>query len=224
MAKKSNTQSSLVISYLILRRLIGLLGIIMPFLVVIASRTSSIQPSISAYYYTDARNIFVGILFSIGSFLIAYQGYERSDQIAGWIAGIASIGVALFPTTPEGSTVAREILIGRIHLAFAATFFLTISYLLIKLFTKSVKYPITNPSKLRRNRIYKLCGYTMLTCIALILIFYTLLRTRFPSLANLNPVFWLETVAILAFGIAWLTKGEALRALRGAVQRLRTPK
>jgi hypothetical protein len=31
----------------------------------------------------------------------------------------------------------------------------------------------------------------------------------FP-LTAFNPVFWLETIAILAFGVSWLTKGEAI--------------
>jgi len=27
---------------------------------------------------------------------------------------------------------------------------------------------------------------------------------------GLNPVFWLETITIEAFGISWLTKGQAI--------------
>jgi len=31
------------------------------------------------------------------------------------------------------------------------------------------------------------------------------------SIADLNPVFWLETVALIAFGFSWFVKGRALR-------------
>ena len=35
------------------------------------------------------------------------------------------------------------------------------------------------------------------------------------QLNAINLVFWLETIAIIAFAIAWLVKGETLRALFG---------
>ena len=31
-----------------------------------------------------------------------------------------------------------------------------------------------------------------------------------PSLLKLNPVFWLESLAIVAFGVSWFVKGEAI--------------
>jgi len=32
------------------------------------------------------------------------------------------------------------------------------------------------------------------------------------ALADLTPVFWLEAVADVAFGVSWLVKGEAILA------------
>ena len=47
-------------------------------------------------------------------------------------------------------------------------------------------------------------------CILLIAI-YSFLPSRMASLLEeYEPVFWLEALAVLAFGISWLTKGEAI--------------
>jgi hypothetical protein len=58
-------ENALVISYLLLRKVIGILGFTLPFILSIGayliSRTG-IQSSLSSYYYTDMRNVFVGVL------------------------------------------------------------------------------------------------------------------------------------------------------------------
>ncbi len=59
-----------------------------------------------------------------------------------------------------------------------------------------------------RNRIYKGCGVTILICIALIGLYYW--RMQGTSIARFKPVFWLESFALLAFGISWFIKGETL--------------
>ena len=65
--------------------------------------------------------------------------------------------------------------------------------------------------KIQRNRVYRTCGAVMVGCILLMGI-YHLAGGDETSLANLNPIYWLEAIAILAFGISWLTKGEAILA------------
>lgn len=72
MAQSNSAGNSLVISYLALRKAIGYLGIALPFVVVLGAwllKGLGIQSSISDYYFTDMRDVFVGILFSIGVFL-----------------------------------------------------------------------------------------------------------------------------------------------------------
>lgn len=39
-----------------------------------------LQNSISAYYYTPARAIFVGCMFLVGFSLIAYKGHDWSED------------------------------------------------------------------------------------------------------------------------------------------------
>ena len=38
----------------------------------------------------------------------------------------------------------------------------------------------------------------------------TYLREKYPELQHLDPVFWLESIALWAFGISWITKGELI--------------
>jgi anaerobic C4-dicarboxylate transporter len=55
--------------------------------------------------------------------------------------------------------------------------------------------------------VYKICGWMMLICIALMILYFA---TDPPSLRNMPVVFALETVAVEAFGISWITKGQTL--------------
>jgi len=74
------------------------------------------------------------------------------------------------------------------------------------LFTKSGDR--ITPRKRTRNGIYKVCGAIMLACIALIGLYYWWLDDTL--LSALKPVFWLESIALWAFGISWFVKGETL--------------
>jgi len=50
----------------------------------------------------------------------------------------------------------------------------------------------------------------MAGCILLIAVYFMLPAGTAASLASLNPVYWLEAIAIIFFGISWITKGEAI--------------
>ena len=143
-------------------------------------------------------------------FLLSYKGHERSDDIAGDLGCVFAVGVALFPTTPDGAAASGARLIGYVHEAFAALFFLTLIYFSLFLFTKTDPDKSPSKKKLQRNKVYKASGYTMVICILLIAIYSFLPKTMESLLEEYQPVFWLEAVAIVAFGISWLTKGEAI--------------
>jgi hypothetical protein len=50
----------------------------------------------------------------------------------------------------------------------------------------------------------------MLGAIGLIVLHALLSRDITGSLDRLAPVFWFEGLAVVAFGVSWLTKGEAI--------------
>jgi protein-S-isoprenylcysteine O-methyltransferase Ste14 len=157
------------------------------------------------------RDVFVGILCAIAFFMLSYKGYELSDKIAGNLGCILAVGVALFPMTPEEGTVTSIArIIGSVHLILATLFFLTLIYFSLFLFTKTDPEKTPTRGKVKRNKVYKVCGYTMGICIALIAIDLLLPSGMTSFLEKYNPIYWLETIAVLAFGISWLTKSEAI--------------
>jgi hypothetical protein len=221
MAQQSGPQNSiLVISYLNLRKAIGIIGVALPFVLAFGQillhalkiqsslHTPVIENSISSYYYTDMRNIFVGSMCAIGVFLMSYRGYDWRDAIAGRFAFVCAIGVALFPTSPLPVATADQKLIGGVHLTFAALLFLTLAYFSLMLFTETDPNKTPTRQKLKRNVVYRVSGYIMLACIALIAV--AALPPIKAMVERFEPRFWLESIAIVAFGISWLTKGEAI--------------
>jgi hypothetical protein len=206
----SNQNDSLVLSYLGLRKAIGIIGMSLPFVLFFGKMIISgpgIESSISAYYYTVMRDVFVGSLCAIGVFLISYRGYERMDDITGKIATVFALGTALFPTSPVNPSE-TQLLIGRLHILFALGLFITLAFFALFLFRKTDPNKPPTPQKIKRNLIYTICGYGIILCVALII-----LTTFLPSdsvIYSYRPVFWLEALAIILFGISWFVKGEAI--------------
>ena len=211
MNQQSGTPDPLVLSYLGLRKAVGIIGFALPFVLAFGKmllQGPGIQDSISGYYYTDMRNLLVGSLCAIGVFLMSCRGYDPKDEIAGRLACVFAIGVALFPTTPYIGATSRDRLIGILHLSFAALLFLTLAYFSLALFTKTAPDKSPTRRKLQRNVVYRVCGYTILACIFLMVV--VALPPVKTLVERLTPVFWLESVAIVAFGVSWLTKGETI--------------
>ena len=202
-------------SYLSLRWIIGVLTITMPLVLVIwefiGCECGEIRSSISDYYNSAAGDYFVGAVFAIGIFLFTYRGYARreedsewfTDDTAGNLTCIFLIGVALFPNSGEGW-------IGRAHLASATLAFLMLAYFCLVLFVKSGG--VLTSLKRRRNMIYRICGWVIVLCVVLIAAYLVFLQDE-KSISDLSPVFWLEWLALWAFGISWFVKGKALRRL-----------
>lgn len=213
-------ENKLVLSYLTVRKLIGILGFFFPLILVLGSicigGCKEIQISISNYYHTNMSDVFVGYVCTLSIFLFAYKGYDIADRIVSALAGIFGVIVALMPTSLKDPLPYCNILcnvqtykvIGIIHLISAGLFILSLAYFTLFLFTKGETTP--TPQKIIRNKIYKGSGYIMLGCIALLIVFFALPDAIASGLLKYKPVFWLETIAFLAFGFAWLVKGEFL--------------
>ncbi len=54
--------------------------------------------SISAYYYTPVRTVFVGSLCAIGVVLIAYKGHSPEEDVLLNFSGFMAFVVAMVPT------------------------------------------------------------------------------------------------------------------------------
>lgn len=62
---------------------------------------SCVLGSISAYYYTPARTIFVGSLCALGVALIAYRGHTSEQETLLNFSGFMALVVAMVPTVPD---------------------------------------------------------------------------------------------------------------------------
>jgi protein-S-isoprenylcysteine O-methyltransferase Ste14 len=201
-------ETMLVHSYLFLRRGIGVIGLALPFVLVLGKLIvdgGGLLSSISGYYYTDLRDVFVGSMCAVGIFLLSYRGYDRIDEIASNLAAVAAFGVAFFPTTPTDPTHTDRV-IGTLHVVFAGVFFLTLAYFCFFQFTRTDNATPTR-RKIQRNGVYLACGVVIVAGLVLIVVFGLFLSSQ---AAPIRPALWLESAAILAFGVAWLTKGEAI--------------
>lgn len=222
MQQVSETTDGLIISYQTLRRTLGVLGVALPFILAIGGLivfATGLQESISDYYHTGMGDVFVGIIVAIGLFLASYKGHKNtgqendpliSDNMAGNIACVCAVGLALFPTTPDIEPSELDKTIGVVHFVFAAIFFLLLAYFSYFLFTKT--HPDIPPTarKLVRNRVYRACGVVIFLALILIVVEWALPESAKQALRAYKPVFWLEAVAVVAFGVSWLIKGETL--------------
>jgi hypothetical protein len=219
-------------SHLILRRILGLLGIFLPLVLLIwgATLSNPVGPPLNSisdhYYYSGMGHFFVGTLMAIGFFLAAYRGYDKNDNIAGWIACIFALCVAFFPNHSSHTFIPK------FHFGCAVGLFLVLSFFSIFLFTKTkpkedknwkqrIRYLMgllirkSADKDEQRNRVHVICGLAMLGFMA----FYALFRLalwRWDNSVILNKwnnstlLFWIETFMLWAFGISWMVKGRWL--------------
>lgn len=218
-------------TFIIQRRALGILGMLLPFLVYLGNLfagKSSLLVSISDYYFTNSRDVFVGVLIAYGVFLISYKGYDKTDDTVCNIAGSCALGIALFPALGASSSAdyyfmfVNTSITPLLHYLCAASFFGLLSYISIVLFRKSGGS--MTPMKRSRNRWYLGCGILIAVSIGamLILVIIEKLLSHFDIsgyyayeefLKSTRIVFILESIALLAFGTSWLLKGEAFRCL-----------
>jgi GAF domain-containing protein len=187
-------------TYLSLRKAVGLIGILMPFTLMLGNflifRGEIVLRSISRYYHSDMRNVFVAALCAMALFLFFYSGYDWRERWAAIFAGVLTLGVAFFPTTLAGPPD----LTGRLHYTCAVLLFLLLAW--ISLFHFPRKPP--GVAKQVTDKIQVICGLLMIVCVVSIILYYAFIRT---DGVETSFVFVAETVALIAFGVSWFTEG-----------------
>ena len=205
------------------RQLIGYIGLVLPFLLIwIAVIRDGIEQwknleSISAYYYTGAVAAFVGMLVALALFLFTYRGYankhNRADRFVAKTAALASVLIAFFPTkAPEGVPALSwwEPWTGVLHHVGAIILFTMFAIFALWLFRLTAVGEQQDVDKRLRNNIYLFCGIMIVACIS------------WAGINGLNgkPIFWPESIALIAFAVSWLVKGYALRTIMYKVRSL----
>ena len=191
-----------------LRKAVGWLGLSLAFIVLTLCIVFDCVPgthvfpqSISAtYYYAPTITPFMIILGSAGIILVCYRGYNWVDDLINTATGLFALGICLFPTWTStaqrvGTFQVPVDISSNIHNICAAGFFILLSINVLFLFTKSSGEMTLN--KKRRNIIYRVCGCGMLLAmLALVL------------LNGWALVWWVEAIALIFFGVAFLTKAD----------------
>lgn len=211
MLKAPAPKNPVVLSYLALRKAVGAVALGLPFAVAIpwTLEHHAIETSISAYYYTGMRNLFVGSLCAIGMFMLCTRGYDWMDEIAGTVSAVCAIGVAFFPTSPVSGATRRQLVVGDVHYAFAAALFLTLAFFCLVLFRMSAHNHSVTQQKIQRNRVYTGCGIVILVSLALLPLLTLVFHLQYVF-GDVAPGIFFETTSLLAFGVAWLVKGETI--------------
>jgi len=226
----------------LLLKIVGVLAFLLPVLMLIGVWTVPgvcMRQSISGFYFTPVTgDIFVGSLCFIGLFLFTYRGWEgdRTDNKLASFAGACSIIIALCPTlgvectqeiarmrgylpTGAGADPSHYMLFGEkgqwfnsqnLHLAIAGIFFVIIGYMCLFRFTKTNPDPnyVMTAEKKKRNRLYRVCGAIIWLCVLGVA---TSEKIHWPI--GDYQTFKFEFVALWAFGLAWMVKGEFLNLM-----------
>ncbi|MEZ4778192.1 MAG: hypothetical protein R2786_02280 [Flavobacteriaceae bacterium] len=225
--KLFQNKKDLVVSYLTIRNAIGIIGIALPIVLLIGSvaifNCNEIHQSISDYYHTRMRNVFVGSMYAVALFLFCYKGSGK-ENVFGNLGGIFALGVILFPTADDcrincnldlvvfNETLVNPELFGVFHLISALLFFVVLIIFSLHLFIE--KADPENDNKLtlnqkRRNIVFRLCGYTMIASILAIGTYFIFFENEdCLTSQKIDFVFWMETLALWAFGTSWIVKGQ----------------
>lgn len=209
-----------------LRKIVGVLGISLPvilyFFVFVDTGHGSPLESLSHYYFTRAGTVFSATLSILGLFLIVYKGKEKVDFVVSLVAGLFVFCIVLFPTgnlanaccdvekTYAVTFLKTSSLRVTFHYISAGIFLLSLAYMSLFLFTKSNHKPSKRtPHKHLRNKIYHVCGVIMIAAILVILAGHGNIIPDEIYTSN-HLTFWMESLAVEAFGFSWLVKGEGL--------------
>jgi len=163
--------------------------------------------SISASYYEGgwSQAILIGFLFAIAAFLVAYNGFSKTDMLLSKFAAAAALGVAMFPC--ECDTHAQ--VIPYVHYISAATMFLILVYFCYSFYriARSKGHKEAN----RRACVYVLCGVAIILSILTIAfdrVSGGILSSKIPRL-----IFYGQATGLVAFGVSWFAASRVLPGL-----------
>jgi len=213
----SENARTLVVSYLGIRRAIGIVGLLLP--IVLGPLGwfvfgIEIQDNISSYYHTALRDVFVGAMFAMGIFLFCYRGYDWIESWTANVGCVSALGVALFPLDADSDPLHQTTVVGYLHTFSGGLFFLTLAFYSLYHFpTADTRKHEVAPHEAQRNFVYRVSGLVILACTFASGTYFFVLPKNWVDIGNkYNFLFWMEWIAVWAFAAAWLTKGRAIVA------------
>lgn len=219
-----------------LRLLIG--GIAIGLAILVQAVSPWPLTSISGSYFSGdwPRNFFVGCLFFIAGFLIAYNGEQRIEAWLSKIAAIAAIGVATFPcdcaveakrrgtamlqclgeNTDRYPDVSQCLMrfqeIKGVHYTSALVMFGILAAFCYIFYARAKKKEDERRTAARRRMIVYSTSLVLivLAIVALLIDYFSggRISTAWPTF-----VFWGEFVGLVSFGTSWITASHVVPGL-----------
>ena len=215
-------------SYLLIRAVIGSLGLALPVMLIVVDwclEGWNLRGSLSAYYHSGARDLFVGTLVLTGIFLITYKifsGRSRENWLS-TVAGVAALGVALFPAGLPAAEEDRltplqkaltETVTTSVHFSCAFLFIGLLGWICYLFARREGARTKAEDPEWKHTRTAGFWRRYHLTCASFIAA-----AVLFIAVTKLSG-FWQdysllvgEVVAVWAFGLSWLAKGREHRNL-----------
>ncbi|QDT15101.1 hypothetical protein [Alienimonas californiensis] len=215
-----------VVSYLALRRAVGVTGLAFPVVLVVGGWLVGVpvQDDVSSYYHTPLRDVFVGTLCGAAAFLFCYQGEGRAENWTANVGCVAALGAAFFPIDADSAPPYTRTLPGLIHSLSGGLFFLTLGCYSLVHFPRGGEDDgeeggepagtgAAHPKGWWRNVVYRVSGIVILLATPAMGAYLFLFPDAWREACDRwNALFWLEGTAAWAFAAAWLTKGRAIGA------------
>jgi hypothetical protein len=210
-------------SYLSIRRGVGLLGVALPTLLFL-NRDAVVRGSLSAYYHSPARDLFVGGLCIVGVLLLTYMASQKAnlDYLLSTVAGVAVLGVAFFPMArpgaggepPCGSVASGRPGCTRLQAALGETFVATVHFVSAAVFILALaaicfvfaRRERRHPRGAGRAAFHRACGVLILAAVAWVVVGWW----WDVSILGLTALYVGEVVSVYAFGASWLVKAHDL--------------
>jgi len=237
MENQTDSTTEPIVSYLTMRKAVGWLGMLLPFLLLVGNFTlneigifeneffvkhageyanaGSWKSSVSHYYYTTVGEYFTGALCAVAMFMLCYTGHPKrkgeiglSDNTMTNLAGLFALGVVSFPTTSETKiTDNLRNFISSDTIGWIHYAFAA-AFFVVLAFMSILNF--------RRSKVQEDFGKGpddpfFLRCGILLLLWLVLVPicAIFPVLYNNHSTFILEALALITFGASWLKKGKA---------------
>jgi hypothetical protein len=202
-----------------LKFIVGCIAVLLPF--VLSALNGGQLPSLSDSFYFGSpgsiygpwsRTIFVGCLYAIGAFLIAYNGQIDLEMHLSKVAAVAAVLVAMFPCNCSG----HDEIIEHVHYIAAAVLYLVLGvFCVIFYFRARDKRRRTQHVEPKyRQWIYAICLVALWGAMAFLIVNAVVRDTHIT-----NPVFWGESVGLVAFGVAWLTASHVVPGINHPSER-----
>lgn len=150
--------------------------------------------------------------------MLAYNGLSKREMVLSKIAAFAALGVAMFPCAcpghPESPAFAQEI--PYLHGASAAVMFAILAFFCREFHQRAQAKGYVQAE--RRARIYATCGIVIVLSMAVMGVDVAsddAISEIFPKLTFAG-----EAVALVAFGVSWLTASKVVPGLANQSERL----